>query len=97
MAHGRSQRSRTRLLPPSPQLPVTMPQLFDGLAGMKIDPEMVQSASQLVERQSGKYDAAELEDRYETRLRATALTKMAGMEKRRSTEQRNTATVGVAA
>jgi hypothetical protein len=37
---------------------------------MKIDPEMVQLASQLVQRQSGTHDAAELEDRYETRLRA---------------------------
>ena len=35
-------------------------ELFDGLAGMKIDPEMLQLASQLVQRQSGKYDAAAL-------------------------------------
>jgi DNA end-binding protein Ku len=44
--------------------------LLDGLAGIKTDPEMVQLASQLVQRQAGKYDAADLEDRYETRLRA---------------------------
>jgi hypothetical protein len=44
--------------------------LFEGLSGIKIDPEMVQLASQLVQRQSGQYDAADLEDRYETRLRA---------------------------
>ena len=43
--------------------------LFDGLSGIKNDPEMVQLASQLVQRQSGTYDAADLEDRYETRLR----------------------------
>ena len=53
-------------------------ELFDGLAGMKIDPEMVQLASQLVERQSGKYDAADLEDRYETRLRAMIDAKLKG-------------------
>ena len=45
---------------------------------MKIDPEMVQLASQLVERQSGKYDAADLEDRYETRLRAMIDAKLTG-------------------
>ena len=52
--------------------------LFDGLASIKIDPEMVQRASQLVERQSGKYDAADLEDRYETRLRAMINAKLKG-------------------
>ena len=36
---------------------------------MKIGPEMVGLATQLIERQSGKYDPADLEDRYETRLR----------------------------
>ena len=40
--------------------------LFDGLEGIKIDPEMVQLATQLVARQAGNYDAADLEDRYET-------------------------------
>jgi DNA end-binding protein Ku len=43
--------------------------LFEGVAGIKVDPEMVQLASRLVQRQSGKYDAADLEDRYETRSR----------------------------
>jgi DNA end-binding protein Ku len=52
--------------------------LFEGLAGIKIDPEMVQLASQLVHRQSGKYDAADLEDRYETRLRAMIDAKLKG-------------------
>jgi DNA end-binding protein Ku len=42
-------------------------QLFDDLAGIKTDPEMVQLATQLVQRQSGKYDPADFEDRYETR------------------------------
>ena len=45
-------------------------ELFDDLAGIKTDPEMVQLAMQLVQRQSGRYDPADLEDRYETRLRA---------------------------
>ncbi len=39
---------------------------------------MVQLASQLVQRQSGKYDAADLEDRYETRLRAMIDAKLKG-------------------
>jgi DNA end-binding protein Ku len=52
--------------------------LFEGLSGIKIDPEMVQLASQLVQRQSGNYDAADLEDRYETRLRAMIDAKLKG-------------------
>jgi DNA end-binding protein Ku len=39
---------------------------------------MVQLASQLVQRQSGQYDAADLEDRYETRLRAMIDAKLKG-------------------
>ena len=53
-------------------------ELFDGLAGFKTDPEMVQLATQLVQRQAGKYDAADLEDRYETRLRAMIDAKLKG-------------------
>jgi DNA end-binding protein Ku len=52
--------------------------LFDGLAGIKSDPEMVELASHLVQRQAGKYDAADLEDRYETRLRAMIDAKLKG-------------------
>jgi DNA end-binding protein Ku len=52
--------------------------LFEGLAGIKTDPEMVQLASQLVQRQSGNYDAVDLEDRYETRLRAMIDAKLKG-------------------
>jgi DNA end-binding protein Ku len=52
--------------------------LFDGLGSIKTDPEMVQLASQLVQRQSGQYDAADLEDRYETRLRAMIEAKLKG-------------------
>jgi DNA end-binding protein Ku len=53
-------------------------ELFDDLAAIKTDPEMVQLATQLVERQSGEYDAADLEDRYETRLRAMIDAKLKG-------------------
>jgi len=52
--------------------------LFDGLESIKIDPEMVKLATQLVERQAGNYDAADLEDRYETRLRAMIDAKLKG-------------------
>jgi DNA end-binding protein Ku len=53
-------------------------ELFDGLAGIKTDPEMVQLATQLVRRQAGQYDQADLEDRYETRLRAMIDAKLKG-------------------
>jgi len=53
-------------------------ELFDDLAEIKTDPEMVQLATQLVQRQSGKYDSADLEDRYETRLRALIEAKLKG-------------------
>jgi DNA end-binding protein Ku len=39
---------------------------------------MVELATQLVQRQSGKYDASDLEDRYETRLRAMIEAKLKG-------------------
>jgi len=53
-------------------------EVFDGLDGIKVDPEMVHLATQLVERQAGKYDASDLEDRYETRLRALIDAKLKG-------------------
>jgi DNA end-binding protein Ku len=52
--------------------------LFAGMAAIKTDPEMVQLATQLVQRQVGKYDSADLEDRYETRLRAMIDAKLKG-------------------
>ena len=52
--------------------------LFGMLANIKTDPEMVQLATQLVERQVDKYDSADLEDRYETRLRAMLDAKLKG-------------------
>ena len=42
------------------------------------DPEMVQLAKQLINRQVGTYDPADVEDRYETRLRAVIDAKLQG-------------------
>ena len=53
-------------------------ELFDGLAEINTDPEMVQLATQLIQRQAGKYESADLEDRYETRLRALIYAKLKG-------------------
>jgi len=47
-------------------------------AEMKTDPEMVQLAKQLIERQTTQYDPSDLEDRYETRLRAMIDAKLKG-------------------
>lgn len=53
-------------------------ELFEGLDRIKVDPEMVQLATQLVQRQAGKYEASDLEDRYETRLKALIDAKLKG-------------------
>jgi len=53
-------------------------ELFDELSSVKVDPEMVQLATQLIQRQAGKYDPGDLEDRYETRLRAMIDAKLKG-------------------
>lgn len=53
-------------------------ELFDGLPTGEPDPEMVKLATQLVDRQTGRYDAADVEDRYETRLRAVIDAKLKG-------------------
>jgi DNA end-binding protein Ku len=45
---------------------------------MKIDAEMVQLAKQLIDRQTTTYDPSDLEDRYETRLRAMIDAKLQG-------------------
>jgi DNA end-binding protein Ku len=42
---------------------------FDDLPSTRPDPEMVKLALQLIKRQSGAYDPADWEDRYEARLR----------------------------
>jgi DNA end-binding protein Ku len=52
--------------------------IFDHLPSTKPDPDMVQLATQLIDRQSGKYDPSDIEDRYETRLRAVIDAKLKG-------------------
>jgi DNA end-binding protein Ku len=47
-------------------------------AEIKTDPEMVALAKQLIGRQTTKYDPSNLEDRYETRLRAMIDAKLKG-------------------
>ena len=52
--------------------------LFDHLPSAKPDPDMIQLATQLIDRQTGTYDPADIEDRYETRLRAVIDAKLKG-------------------
>ena len=52
--------------------------LFEDTSSIKIDPEMVQLAVQLIDRQTGRYDPSDVEDRYETRLRAMLEAKLKG-------------------
>ena len=52
--------------------------LFDDVTKVKTDPSMVELAKQLIERQSGRYDPSDLEDHYETRLRAMIDAKLKG-------------------
>ena len=52
--------------------------LFDHLPETKPDPDMIQLATQLIDRQAGEYDPADVEDRYETRLRAVIEAKLKG-------------------
>ena len=52
--------------------------MFDDTAAIRTDPEMVTLATQLIDRQTGRYDPADLEDRYETRLREMIDAKLKG-------------------
>jgi DNA end-binding protein Ku len=52
--------------------------MFDEVSTIKIEPEMIKLAMELIRRQSRKYDPADLEDRYETKLRALIDAKAAG-------------------
>ena len=52
--------------------------LFEDTTGIKTDPEMVQLAVQLIDRQTSRYDPSDVEDRYETRLRAMLDAKLKG-------------------
>jgi DNA end-binding protein Ku len=51
---------------------------FDDIPAGKSDPEMVRLATQLIERQTGEYDPADVEDRYEARLRDVIDAKLKG-------------------
>lgn len=52
--------------------------LFQSVPTAAPDPEMVELAAQLIGRQAGRYDPADAEDRYETRLRAVIDAKLQG-------------------
>ena len=52
--------------------------LFDHLPDAKPDPDMVQLATQLIERQAGTYTPGDIEDRYEARLRSVIDAKLKG-------------------
>ena len=52
--------------------------VFGDIAGIRTDPEMVQLAKQLIDRQTTTYDPSDLEDHYETRLRAMIEAKLKG-------------------
>src|SRR5271166_3388275 len=53
-------------------------ELFEDAAKLKVDPEMVKLATQLIERQTARYDPSDIEDRYESRLRAMLDAKLKG-------------------
>ena len=52
--------------------------IFGDATEIKTDPEMVRLATQLIDRQTAIYDPSDLEDRYETRLRAMIDAKLKG-------------------
>src|ERR1700722_9620017 len=52
--------------------------VFDDLPSRGSDPEMVKLATQLIERQTGTYDPADVEDRYEARLREVIDARLKG-------------------
>jgi DNA end-binding protein Ku len=52
--------------------------VFEGAIAGKTDPEMVALARQLIDRQTTAYDPSDIEDRYETRLRALIDAKLKG-------------------
>jgi DNA end-binding protein Ku len=52
--------------------------LFDRVPNGRPDTEMVKLARQLIERQAGKFEPADIEDRYEARLREVIEAKLKG-------------------
>jgi DNA end-binding protein Ku len=53
-------------------------ELFEQISDAKPDPDMVKLARQLIERHQGKFEPADLEDRYEARLREVIEAKLKG-------------------
>lgn len=53
--------------------------LFDAVPRDKPDEEMVKLARMLIDRQTAKFDPSDMEDRYETRLRAVIEAKLKGV------------------
>ena len=52
--------------------------IFGDIVKAPADPEMVKLAKQLIDRQTATYDPSDIEDRYETRLRALIDAKLKG-------------------
>jgi DNA end-binding protein Ku len=52
--------------------------VFSDALDVTIDPEMVTLATQLIDRRTSRYDPGDIEDRYETRLRAMIEAKLKG-------------------
>jgi DNA end-binding protein Ku len=52
--------------------------VFEDATTIKTDPEMITLARQLIDRQTATYDPSDIEDRYETRLRAMIDAKLRG-------------------
>lgn len=52
--------------------------LFEDIAGVKPDPDMVALATQLIDRQNGKFQPEDTTDRYEARLREVIEAKLKG-------------------
>ena len=61
--------------------------LFEDVRGVRVDPEMVKLATMLIDRQTGRYDPSDIEDRYETRLRAMIDAKLQGEGVRRDDDE----------
>lgn len=53
-------------------------ELFSGVPSETADPEMVQLATLLIDRQSAEFEPADMEDRYEKRLREVIAAKLEG-------------------
>jgi DNA end-binding protein Ku len=54
--------------------------LFDGVPRDKPDTDMIKLARMLIDRQTATFDPADMEDRYETRLRAVIEAKIKGVK-----------------